>query len=229
MPLQTLITGFGPFGSVVDNPTERLLRHFAAQDVAGHDLTVCALPTSFARAPRAFQSAYETGGRGGQPFDLVLMLGVAARSTSWRVESQGLNHDAPAIPDVDGFTPPHREIVPGGASHLSVTLPPQILLLAVESLNLPVVLSDTAGQYLCNHLLYTALDLVRRSDPIPRTGFLHVPPDEHTLGAQSASIAGGHIFPFARHIEVVSAILEACALLPPALPDAQPEAVASFF
>ena len=229
MPLQTLITGFGPFGSVVDNPTERLLRHLEAQDVAGHDLTVCALPTSFARAPQAFKAAFETGGRGGQPFDLILMLGVAARSPAWRVESQGLNQDAPAIPDVDGFTPPHREIVPGGAAHLPVTLPPQILLLAVESLGLPVTLSDSAGQYLCNHLLYTALDLARRSHPIPRTGFLHVPPDEHTFGVQGVSLSGGHIFSFAQHVEVVSAILEACALLPSALPDAQPEAVASFF
>ncbi len=229
MPLQTLITGFGPFGSVVDNPTERLLRHFAAHDVAGHDLTVCALPTSFARAPQTFKAAFEAGGRGGQPFDLALMLGVAAGSEVWRVESRGLNHDSPAIADVDGFTPPHREIVPGGPPHLPVTLPPQIMLLAVESLGLPVALSESAGQYLCNHLLYTALDLARRSRPIPRAGFLHVPSDEHTFGAQSAFLTGGHIFPFARHIEVVSAILEACALLPPALPDAQPDAVASFF
>ncbi len=229
MPMQTLMTGFGPFGSVVDNPTERLLRHFAAQDVDGHDLTVCALPTSFARAPSTFQAAFEAGGRDGQPFDLILMLGVAARSVAWRVESQGLNHDAPAISDVDGFTPPHREIVPGGMAHLPVTLPPQVMLLAVESLGLPVALSDSAGQYLCNHLLYTALDLARRRRAMPRTGFLHVPPDEQTFGAQSASFAGEPVFPFARHIEVVSAILEACALLPPVLPDAQPETVASFF
>ena len=229
MPLQTLMTGFGPFGSVADNPTERLLHHFAAQNVDGHDLTVCALPTSFARAPKMFQAVFEAGGRDGQPFDLILMLGVAARGETWRVETQGLNQDAPAIADADGDLVPEREIVPGGAAHLPVTLPPQVMLLAVESSGLPVRLSDSAGQYLCNHLLYTALALAHRGGVVSRIGFLHVPPDERTFGANSASVTGGTIFPFVQHIEAVNAILEACALLPQEASTRETEGVTSFF
>ena len=206
MPLQILLTGFGPFGNVVDNPTERLLRHFENQNHSGLELTVCALPTSFARAPLAFQAALEAGGRGGQPFDIALMLGVAAGSYAWRVETQGLNWDDPRIPDVDGFSTPGRTIVADGPAQLLATLSPSLLAQAIETVGVPVVLSNSAGAYLCNHLLYTVLHSLQTSEHSIQAGFLHVPADEYTYAAEAAAHPGC-IFPFAQHTEVIRAVL----------------------
>ena len=214
MPIQTLLTGFGPFGSVANNPTERLVRHFANETVSGLAIATCALPTSFARSKGAFRAALDAGGRNGQPFEIVLMLGVAAGSAGWRVETQGLNWDAPAIPDVDGFCPSGGKIVADGSAHLPIKLPPQAMLSAIEAIGLPVTLSDSAGQYLCNHLLYTALHLAQTRRLPLRAGFLHVPADEHTFASGGAAFANSRVFSFNQHIAAVRAVLEACASLP---------------
>src|SRR5690242_4159837 len=111
-PLQILLTGFGPFGKVIDNPTERLARAFALEAVAGCELTTCVFPTSFARAPELMRAQLEIGGRDGRPFDAVLMLGVASGSPVWRVEQFGRN-EKKALEDADGFTPEAGPITPG--------------------------------------------------------------------------------------------------------------------
>ena len=213
MPIQILLTGFGPFGSVADNPTERLVRHFTAETVPGLAITTCALPTSFTRAKETFRNALEAGGQDGQLFEIALMLGVAAGSANWRVETQGLNWDAPAIPDVDGFLPTGGEIVTDGPAHLPVTLPPLAIQVAIEAAGLPVTLSDSAGQYLCNHLLYSALHLTRTDFSSVRAGFLHVPADERTFAPGSRIFKNARLFPFEQHITAVRAALNACASL----------------
>ena len=212
MPIQTLLTGFGPFGSVVDNPTERLLQHFAAQDVPGHALTTCALPTSFARAVQTFQTAFEAGGQEGQPFDLILMLGVASGSDHWRVETQGLNWDEPGLPDVDGYSTPGRYIIPEGPARMPVTFVPNDVEQAIRATGAPVAQSVSAGALpvqssavLCAHHLQTDNRSVR-------AGFLHVPADEQTY-APDYTPKSNCIFPFAQHVDVVRAMMDACAVL----------------
>lgn len=157
MPLQILLSGFGPFGNVVNNPTERLLAHFADHAPAHYKVTICPLRTSFTQAPATLQAMLDKGAADGRPFDVVLMLGVAAGSRHWRVETQGLNWDDPRIPDVDGQKQDAREICPGSPARLPVTLPPDPIERAIEAVGAPVVLSLSAGSYLCNHLLYRVL------------------------------------------------------------------------
>src|SRR5438270_8730212 len=108
--MQTLLTGFGPFGAVLSNPSQRLVDRFAAHPVPGHDLSPLVLPVSFTRTPVLLAEALSRGGRDGVPFDLVLMLGVAANAAAWRVERYGRNRNA-ATEDVDGFTPEPAPIV----------------------------------------------------------------------------------------------------------------------
>ena len=205
-PLQILLTGFGPFGNVIDNPTERLLRYFEHQTVSGLDLTICALPTSFARAPQMFKAALEAGGCNGQPFDIVLMLGVAAGSYAWRVETQGLNWDDPRIPDVDGFSTPGRMIVKGRPAQLPATLSPSLLAQAIETIGVPVILSNSAGAYLCNHLYYAALHHLQTAGHPAQAAFLHIPADEHTYAPETI-VPVGCVFPFAQHVDVLHAAL----------------------
>jgi pyroglutamyl-peptidase len=214
--MQTLLTGFGPFGNVVSNPTERLVRHFATEAMAEHELTVCHLPTSFARAPALMQCALEQGGRDGRPFDNVLMLGVATGSARWRVERFGRNHDD-ALTDVDDFTPPARTIIEGAPDLLPVTFPVETMVTALEQAGLPSVASESAGAYLCNHVLFTTLHYLQSAQPSVRAGFLHVPADPQTF---RPDLTSAPCFPFAQHIEAVWVVLSALvdAFTPNTLP-----------
>lgn len=202
-PMQTLLTGFGPFGNVADNPSGRLAEYFAGEEVAGHELTVSVLPTSYARAPQKMRALLEIGGRGGKPFDNILMLGVASGSLSWRVERVGRNWNE-TKPDVDGYTPTAGVILPGLPETLPVTFPVEEIVLRLEQAELPVIASDSAGAYLCNCLLYTTLSRLQTS-PLPvRAGFLHIPADEQTY---APGLTSGSFFPFERHIEAVRVAL----------------------
>jgi pyroglutamyl-peptidase len=203
--MQTLLTGFGPFGRVVRNPTERLARCFAEAEVPGQELTTCTLPVSFARAAAIMRAQIEVGGRGGQPFDTILMLGLATGSPCWRVERFGRNRDE-AITDAENFTPAARIIVPDAPETLSVTVPADALLNALTEAGLPAVASDSAGGYLCNHVLFTTLHTLRSAGHPARAGFLHVPADEQTF---QAGLTSATMFPFARHVEAVRAALAA--------------------
>lgn len=200
--VQTLITGFGPFGAVLDNPSQRLVDHFAVHPVPGHELTTQVLPVSFRRAPQEMIEALEHGDANGRPFDLVLMLGVAANAPTWRVERYGRNRDA-SIRDVDGYLPAAASIVAEAPMLLPVTVPGEAVTTAIQRVGLPVIASEDAGGYLCNHILFRTLHFLAMTGSRTRALFLHVPSDETTGGA------GAVCFPFAQQVIAVEAVLQA--------------------
>jgi pyroglutamyl-peptidase len=202
--MQTLLTGFGPFATVIDNPAARLVERFAAETVAGHEITTCLLPTSFQRAPQLMDAALTAGGRDGQPFDLILMLGVAQNSPGWRVERYGRNHDNP-VADVDGYVPQVGPILPAAPDLLTVTLPVEDLVAALHRAGLPATPSESAGGYLCNHILFYTLERLQSGVSGARAGFLHVPADEHTCSPQVLAAAPST---FAQQVTAVRVVLE---------------------
>jgi len=204
--MNTLLTGFSSFLDIVDNPTERLVRHFERHGAPGHSLTTCVLPVSYGRAPALLTEAIDRGDAQGRSFDLVWMLGVASASATWRVERFGRNVNA-AVPDADDFRPPPC-IDPTGPWMIDVTVPVDRLVAVLSQAGLPAAPSDSAGAYLCNHALYSALMHCRQSDRTVLTGFLHVPADPDTFRAGSAA---GPYFTFAQHVRAVEITLAALA------------------
>ena len=207
--LQTLLTGFGPFLSVVDNPAERLTTYFATHPVPGHSLTTCVVPVSFREATATVQQAIAAGGTEGRPFDLILMLGVATKRPHWSVECVGRNRSSTSALDCENRRWPYPSIVADAPEILPTTLPNSELVSALEAIGLPAVASDSAGDYLCNHLLFWTLShLLARNHPA-RAGFLHIPADTQTF-------APGHapepLFTFQQHCAAVQAVLEALAV-----------------
>lgn len=218
--LQTLITGFGAFGEVGCNPSERLVKHLSYEVVLGHDLTRLLLPVSYTRAPQLLLEAMEAGGRDGRPFDNVLLLGVAAGSATWRVEQWGHNFDGPH-PDVDGERPGllGRVIVADAPDRYAATLPVERMVEGLTAINAPACLSESAGAYLCNHVLFRALHHAAKAGYKARVGFLHIPADEQTFSGVHGLESPVEVclddqgkrphFPFAMHLAALRAVLAA--------------------
>jgi pyroglutamyl-peptidase len=160
--VRLLVTGFGPFGSVVDNPSEALARHFHGVRIRDRVVTGLPLPTSFARATEQLLAAIPE-------HDAVLMLGVAEQEKTLRIETMGLNFDDARIADIDGEKP--MGAIDEGPSALPVTMDVARLAVAFATARIPFSFSQNAGAYVCNHTLYRALSLERRA----RVGFIHVP------------------------------------------------------
>ncbi len=164
-----LITGFAPFGGDRVNPSWQAVQ--ALPDTVGAwELIKREVPVTFQGAPQALFAALEEVGP-----DAVLMVGVAASRGMVTPERQGANEKTARIPDNAGDQPQNEPVVPGGPEVLYSTLPVEDMTEAIEAVGVPARLSDSAGRFVCNALLYSALHhLEQAEDPIP-AAFIHVP------------------------------------------------------
>ena len=165
-PTRTLlVTGFGPFLQVTENPSWEAIRELEGQTVGTLLVRTARLDVQYEDAPRQLQDAIDRV----KP-DLVLCLGVAP-GTEFRLESTARNRDVVAAPDAAGVVRSGVAIREGGPLTLPSRLPLARLREALGAKGFEVRDSDDAGGYLCNHIFYEAL--LRRPDGI--VGFVHVP------------------------------------------------------
>ena len=164
-----LITGFAPFGGFALNPAWQAIQ--ALPDAVGSwALVKRELPVAFRGGPEALLASLEET----EP-DALLMVGVAGGRDAVTPERQGTNEMTARIPDNEGRQPQHEPIVPGGPEVLCSTLPVEDMTDAIQAAGIPARLSDSAGRFVCNTLLYSALyHLESWEDPIP-AAFIHVP------------------------------------------------------
>ncbi|MEW6421572.1 MAG: pyroglutamyl-peptidase I [Deinococcota bacterium] len=168
-----LLTGFEPFHTHPVNPSAQAAEALSGQKVGPADVRSALLPVE----PHAAETQLRTLLDEGQP-DAVLLIGLAAGRPQVTVERVALNVMDFRIPDNTGQTyRDHPACADAGApaAYLS-TLPLRALLDAWRSAGIPGDISNTAGLYLCNFVLYCALHHLsvtgRRHVPC---GFLHVP------------------------------------------------------
>ena len=165
-----LITGFGRFPGAPSNPSGPLARAVARrQRPAFADVTrvLHIFETSYAAVDRDLPQLIAQH----KP-DLVLMFGLAARTPFVRIEMQARNARSILFPDVSGFRPQARAIVPGVAAQGGLA-PFVRLRTAVRAARVPARLSRDAGRYLCNYVYWRALE-ASRSGTLAQ--FIHIPP-----------------------------------------------------
>lgn len=207
--MQTLLTGFGAFGRVISNPTERIVQALAFDCFAGQDITGYVLPVSYAQTTEILPALLEIGGRNGKPFDHIVMLGVAMGNSHWRVEEFG-RKACGASKDIEGATSP-RALLPDAPELLQSTLLNDQIAETLRAHAIPARLSVSAGGYLCNFALYHMLSIIQPMENPPIVGFLHVPADPQTFAPQLTSAP---TFPLEMHMEAVQTLLETLTTIP---------------
>lgn len=177
--MKLVLTGFEPFGDHSENPSRLIVRRLAAEGVVGVELVTEELPTIFGEAAARVTALMDRH----KP-DLLLMVGVAGNRTVISVERIGLNFDDTARPDNAGKAAEARPIRAGGPLARMATLPLVVMRDAISATGLPVEISNHAGTYVCNHVLYAALHHAEETGMATKVGFLHVP---QILGATAKS------------------------------------------
>lgn len=163
-----LLTGFGPFPGAPRNPTETVVARLSARvDLAARmEIVPRILPVTWEAVAAFDRVLTETAP------DAVAMLGLARRARVVRVECRARNHALVAAVDADGRRPASTRLGPEDGPFRAARAPTRAMVTAIARLGLPVALSEDAGTYLCNGLLWRALD-----GPSSRpTAFLHLPP-----------------------------------------------------
>ena len=134
-------------------------------------MTGLVLPVSFARAAAPLITAIDTL----RP-DIVLNLGQGG-AVGVRVERTAVNRAAsPAGGDNDGYDPLGKPIVEGGPDIYASTLPINEIVELLTSIKFDAATSDSAGEFLCNYVMYTTLHHIAAHHYPIRAGFIHASP-----------------------------------------------------
>ena len=108
-------------------------------------------------------------------FDLILHLGLATKSKYMRIERRAKNIIDFKIPDNSGNKISKRCIVPKGPRFLYSSIPIGSITKRLRQEKKKFIISNSAGTYICNLLLYHSLDEARKKDRPVKIGFIHVP------------------------------------------------------
>ena len=167
--MKILLTAFEPFGGEKINAAQEAAA-LVKNEIAGAKIVKMAVPVVFGESVEAVVSAI----RREKP-DAVLCLGQAGGRAELTPERVAINLDDARIPDNAGNQPIDRPIYADGAPAYFSTLPVKAMVRAIRQAGLPASLSNSAGTFVCNHLMYGTLYHLARFCPRTRGGFLHVP------------------------------------------------------
>ncbi|WP_347548722.1 pyroglutamyl-peptidase I [Pseudalkalibacillus hwajinpoensis] len=165
-----LLTGFEPFLEHRHNPTEQIVREFDEEVVGGFEVISRVLPVDYERASEMLIEYIEQC----EPIALI-MLGLAADRTKVTPERIAINVND-SVEDNSGNAPVDQPIVEGGPAAYFSTLPIKKMTDALVQNGIPAEISNTAGTYLCNNVMYSVLYALEQKGLDIPAGFVHVPP-----------------------------------------------------
>ena len=107
--------------------------------------------------------------------DAVVCLGQASGRADITPERVAINVMDARIPDNSGNQPVDAPIREGGPAAYFSTLPVKAMVQAMKEAGAPASLSNTAGTFVCNDLMYGLLDHLARTGQTIPAGIIHVP------------------------------------------------------
>lgn len=164
--MKILISGFNPFASQTINPAWEAVQRV---EIPNHELIKVQLPTEFdasASQLSALVAQYSP--------DILIGVGQAGGRAKISLERVAINLiDAP-IADNAGSQPIDEQVIDQAPAAYFSNLPLKAILKTLLENKIPAEISNTAGTYVCNHLMFNALHLASQN-PRMRAGFIHVP------------------------------------------------------
>ena len=104
----------------------------------------------------------------------MLAVGQAGGRTDITVERVAINVDDARIADNQGQQPVDVPIVADGPAAWFSSLPIKAMVVAMRNAGIPASVSQTAGTFVCNHVMYGLLHKLH-DVPAVKGGFIHIP------------------------------------------------------
>jgi len=167
--MKLLLTAFDPFGGDAVNPALEAV-NLLADKIGRFDIVKLEVPTVFRKSIDTVAKAIEE-----EKPDVVLCIGQAGGRFEITPERVAINVDDARIKDNEGNQPIDTKIFEDGENAYFTTLPIKAMVEAIREANLPAAVSNTAGTFVCNHLMYGVLYTLAKKYPHIKGGFTHVP------------------------------------------------------
>lgn len=190
---KVLLTGFEPFLDYPINPTMKIVEQLDGNIINKFKVVGRILIVDFAKSGKQLLQEIEDV----QP-DAVISLGLAAGRYKITPERIAINCND-GEKDNEGYTPVGEKIFEDGPDGIFSTLPLHKMVESLQKIGIPAEISNTAGTYLCNNIMYYGLYYYLKLGLQVPTGFIHVPAS-HELALKNKEL------PSLSHNDILKAI-----------------------
>lgn len=167
--MKILITGFEPFGGDRINPSLEAVKKLPKK-IGECEVISASLPVVFGKSLKELFSLIQKE----QP-DICICVGQAGGRKDITPERVAINVDDARIADNEGNTPVDEPVFPEGENACFSTLPIKAIVKKLSDAGIPSSVSNTAGTYVCNHVMYGLLHYIQKEQLSIRGGFVHIP------------------------------------------------------
>lgn len=167
--MKILVTGFDPFGGEKINPAIESVKRLPDK-ILDAEIIKLEIPTVIGKSVDEIREKIKEV----EP-DVVLSIGQAGGRPDITVERVGINCDDCRIKDNEGNQPIDEKVVEDGPAAYFATIPIKAMVEHIKEGKIPASVSNTAGTFICNHVLYGVCHIKATEYPNMRTGFIHIP------------------------------------------------------
>ena len=167
--MKLLLTAFDPFGGEKINPAYEAVK-LLPDEISGAKIIKKEIPTVFQKGPEAVYEEIQSS----KP-DYVLCIGQAGGRSQVTPEWVGINFRNARIADNEGNQPLSGPIFEDGENAYFSSLPIKAMVAEIRKADIPASVSNSAGTFVCNHLMYGVLYTIAKKYPSMCGGFMHVP------------------------------------------------------
>lgn len=198
--MDILFTGFEPFGGEEINPSWEAVNRLP-DNIDGAHIHELRLPVEYHNSIRAAQTKFAEINP-----DAVVMTGQAGGRKGVTIERVAINIDDADAPDNAGAVI-HDGIIRRGAPNAYFsTLPIKEIVRAINDAGIEAHISNSAGTYVCNHIMFGMLDYINMRMLQTPAGFVHLPfiPEQC---ANRPNVPSMSLDDMARALEIIARVL----------------------
>ncbi|ONI47700.1 pyroglutamyl-peptidase I [Candidatus Epulonipiscium fishelsonii] len=167
--MKVLLTGFDPFGGEKVNPASEAVM-MVKDVIEGAEVIKLVIPTVRHKSIEVIENAIIKHNP-----DIVISIGQAGGRFDITPERVAINVDDYRIKDNEGNQPIDEAVYEDGDSAYFSLLPIKSIVQNLQENNIPSSISNTAGTFVCNHVMYGVLYLIDKKYPNIKGGFVHIP------------------------------------------------------
>lgn len=167
--MNIIVTGFEPFLDNDLNPTLEVLE-LLPKSIKGNPIITVKLPVEYDKCfdiLKPYIDEYNPG--------IIINLGLAAKRTGISLERVALNMSSSVHQDNTGVIKVDERIIEGGENAYFSKLPLRKIYDILDIKGIPVEISNSAGLYICNNLMYHVMHYIKVNSLDIKAGFVHVP------------------------------------------------------
>ena len=167
--MKVLVTGFDPFDNEKINPSYEAAK-LLPDVIDGAQIVIKELPTVFGVASEKLTCYLDA-----ERPDIVICTGQAGGRDAVTPERVAINVKDARIPDNRGNMPSDEPLYEGEREAYFSSLPIKEIIKSIEKEGIPARISNSAGTFVCNEVMYTLLRYVERVERRMIGGFVHIP------------------------------------------------------